>query len=330
MMPAARARNDLPEVVRFLRRPESYPEPTLRVDLVETHFSFVFLTDHHVYKLKKSERYPFLDLSQLSARHANCLEEYRLNRMLSPDVYLGVVPLCRDAHGRLNLDQHGEVVDYLVHMVRLDDRRNLEYQLTHGRPRAEAVTAAADLLSRFYQRTDAREATDVAARRRDVDSQAEELLGLVDDPHATRLRDGLLHWIDLHEDLLQDRQRVDAHGDLRPQHIYLGEPPRIIDRLEFDARLRRMDPVEELAFLAMECERLGQRWVGDRFLERYFAVSGDRAPTTLEPFYQASRALLWALLSARHLVTGHNGREHWLTRSRLYLELGMRSLRSAI
>lgn len=330
MMLAARPRNDLPEVMRFLRCPESYPELTVRVDLVETHFSFVFLTDHHVYKLKKSERYPFLDLSKLAARHANCLEELRLNRMLSPDVYLGVVSLCRDTHGRLNLRQDGEVVDYLVHMVRLDDRLNLEYQLTHGPLRPEAITAAVDLLTDFYQRTNARQATDVGSRRRNLQSQAEELLALVDDPHVTRLRDGLLHWIDLHEDMLRERQRVDAHGDLRPQHIYLGEPPRIIDRLEFDARLRRMDPVEELAFLAMECERLGHRWVGDLFLERYCRVSGDRGPATLEPFYKASSAMLWALLSARHLVTGHNCREHWLTRSRLYLELGMRSLRSAV
>ncbi|MCC5858656.1 MAG: hypothetical protein JJT90_10905 [Ectothiorhodospiraceae bacterium] len=330
MTPATRPPQDLPEVVRFLQRPSSYPEPTARVDLVETHFSFVFLTDHHVYKLKKRERYPFLDLSELSARHANCQEEYRLNRMLSPDIYLGVATLCRDAQGRLNLHQEGEVVDYLVHMVRLDDRTNLEHQLRYGRPRPQAVTAAADLLTDFYQRTNTREATDVTARRRQVHSQAEELLGLIDDPHVSRLRDGLLRWIGRHEDTLQGRQRVDAHGDLRPQHIYLGDPPHIIDRLEFDARLRRMDPVEELAFLALECERLGQPWVGNRFLERYVQVSGDRAPATLEPFYQASRALLWALLSARHLVTGHNGREHWLTRSRLYLELGMRNLRSAV
>ncbi len=330
MTPVGRLRHDLPEVVRFLQRPASYPEPTARVDLVETHFSFVFLTDHHVYKLKKSERYPFLDLSALSARYTNCQEEYRLNRLLSPDIYLGVVALCRDAHGRLNLRQDGEVVDYLVHMVRLDARTNLEHQIRHGQPRPDAITAAADLLTDFYQRTDTREATDVTARRDQVNSQAEELLELIDDPHVSRLQDGLLRWIGQHEVTLRGRQRVDAHGDLRPQHIYLADPPRIIDRLEFDARLRRMDPVEELAFLALECERLGQPWVGNRFLERYFQVSGDHAPATLKPFYQASRALLWALLSARHLVTGHNGREHWLTRSRLYVELGMRNLRSAV
>ncbi|MHB1438332.1 MAG: hypothetical protein ACYCVX_12445, partial [Thiobacillus sp.] len=40
----------------FLGRPAAYPEAPLRVEAVETHMSWVFLTDTHAYKLKKPVR----------------------------------------------------------------------------------------------------------------------------------------------------------------------------------------------------------------------------------------------------------------------------------
>ena len=50
---------------------------------------------------------------------------------------------------------------------------------------------------------------------------------------------------------------VEAHGDLRPEHVCLLPEPQIIDCLEFSRDFRILDPADELAFLALECERLG-------------------------------------------------------------------------
>ncbi|MFC3284533.1 hypothetical protein [Litchfieldella rifensis] len=326
----ATSTDDLAEKVRFLSQPEAYPDQPASVQLVETHFSYVFLTDTRVYKLKKNERYPFLDLSSLEARLANCREEDRLNRWLAPDVYLGIVPLHRTSEGALSLHPDGAVVDYLVHMVRLADERNLEYQLCHGGLQPTDITAAADWMTEFYRHTDRKGTTDVAARRRDCERTAEELMELVNDSRVPELRDQLLRWMKANDRLLAQRALVDAHGDLRPQHLYLGAHPRVIDRLEFDASLRRLDPLEELAFLTLECDRLGQRWVGEHFLERYELLCDDTSPPGLVPFYQASRALTWALLSANHLVTNPESRGHWRERTRLYLDMGMTSLRSMV
>jgi uncharacterized protein len=91
------------EKVRALRLAATYDEPTQAVDLIETHFAWVFLTDDCVYKLKKPIRAPGLDLLDLDKRHHNCLEELRLNRRLAPDVYLGLVPLTRESDGPLRL-----------------------------------------------------------------------------------------------------------------------------------------------------------------------------------------------------------------------------------
>ena len=56
---------------------------------------------------------------------------------------------------------------------------------------------------------------------------------------------------------MRDRRIVDGHGDLRPEHIWLDDPIEIIDCLEFNARLRAVDPFDEIAFLSLKCERLG-------------------------------------------------------------------------
>ena len=50
--------------VAFLRQPTSFKEPTYRVEAIETHMSWVFLTDDHAYKLKKPVCYPFSTSAQ--------------------------------------------------------------------------------------------------------------------------------------------------------------------------------------------------------------------------------------------------------------------------
>ena len=106
----------------FLRRPASYGGCTRRVETIETHMSWVFLTDAHAYKLKKPVHQDLFDFRSLAARRHYCEEELRLNRRLAPDVYLGIAVLSIDRLGRLHLGQHGTVVDWLVRMRRLPIR----------------------------------------------------------------------------------------------------------------------------------------------------------------------------------------------------------------
>ena len=71
------------------------------------------------------------------------------------------------------------------------------------------------------------------------------------------------------------RRIIDGHSDLRPEHICLGDPVRIIDCLEFNARLRMVDPFDEIAFLCVECERLGARWAGEYLRRRIMHALND-------------------------------------------------------
>ena len=57
--------SELPEIVQALLKPEIYPDPTQRVELVQTQMSFLFLTDRYVYKTKKPVNFGFLDYTTL-------------------------------------------------------------------------------------------------------------------------------------------------------------------------------------------------------------------------------------------------------------------------
>lgn len=320
---------DLTAKVEFLRRPSSYPGHVAHVDVIETHLSWVFLTTTLVYKLKKPVRYPFVDLSSLTARRDNCAEEVRLNRQLAPGVYLGVATLRLTDGGTLQLGDAGRPVEYLVKMRRLPDAASLLAHIERNRVDRRQVDAAARELARFYRGAEVVGKVDVDALSGGIHTENGELVRcLADGDGPPPLYAVLDSWIAHNHSLLAGRNIIEAHGDLRPQHIYLGEHPLFIDRLEFNRRLRLLDPAEELAFLAIECDRLGQAWVGEQFFERYSDETGDRPPANLVAFYKGRRALLWALLSARHLCRGDRG-SRWRDVAGAYLQLGLEAMRNS-
>jgi aminoglycoside phosphotransferase family enzyme len=132
-------------------------------------------------------------------------------------------------------------------------------------------------------------------------------------------------WARLEQELMQRAQQkriVEAHGDLRPEHICLSDPPCVIDSLEFSADLRTLDSGEELAFLGVECDRLGSAWVGKAVLQAYCAQSGDPITSELMDFYRSRRATVRAKLVAWHLRDpAVCGLANWRQDTREYLDL---------
>ena len=121
---------------------------------------------------------------------------------------------------------------------------------------------------------------------------------------------------------IRDGRIVEGHGDLRPEHICLTPKPIVIDCLEFCQELRELDPADELAFLALECERLNQPCVGDWFRKAYEQKTGDRIPPPLLAFYRAYRILRRAKIAAWHLrEPAIRDPARFAAKARRYLEL---------
>jgi len=77
----------------LLTNPACYDHPVAKLDLIETHISWVLLTGLYAYKIKKPVNLGFLDFSTLALREQDCHDELRLNRRLAADYYLDVVAI---------------------------------------------------------------------------------------------------------------------------------------------------------------------------------------------------------------------------------------------
>lgn len=333
----------LADKVGFLRDPAHYPAPTRSVETVETHISWVFLTESYAYKLKKPLRCGYLDFSTLEARRIDCEEEVRLNRRLAAAVYLGVLPLVLGDDG-LRLGGRGPPVDWLVKMRRLPAARMLD-SLIRSRTVTEApIRQLARLLASFY--AGARAEPMGAARYRarlaqQIAESGHELarteFGL---PRArvVRLAAAQTEFVQRQASVLDERvargRIVEGHGDLRPEHVCLLPDPVVIDCLEFKRDYRILDPLDELGYLALECERLGMPEIGPWLLIAYAEASGDMWPAALLHFYQSCRAALRAKLAVWHLTDVDDGRrqapEKWVAAARDYLGLAERHIAKAM
>ena len=95
---------------------------------------------------------------------------------------------------------------------------------------------------------------------------------------------------------------MEGHGDLRPEHVHLGEPVQVIDCLEFSRAMRILDPYDEIGYLGLECAMLGAQWVRPMLLDLLETRLGGRPEKDVLALYGGFRALLRARLCIAHLL----------------------------
>ncbi|MBY5344427.1 hypothetical protein E0H35_23985 [Rhizobium leguminosarum bv. viciae] len=283
-------------------------------ELRETHMSWLFLGAERVYKLKKAVRYPFLDFSSVARRRYFCFEELRLNRRLAGKTYISVVPICRTADGGLragDVGGVGEAIDWVVEMLRLPDRDMLDYRMQSASVESSDIDAVALLLSDFYRSLLSEHVVcehQVAYMSQQLEGDAtvlcREEFGLAQQvsPLLAKAREELAECTsELHRRMRAGWFR-EGHGDLRPEHVWLGRPLQIIDCLEFNRMMRIVDPYQEVAQLGMECSVAGYPWIADFLTARVAGDLGGKPSERLLQFYTATKALLRARLCMAHLL----------------------------
>ena len=300
---------DLGRLVERLSDPAFYPERTRTVEVIQTHISFIFLTDEHAYKVKKPVDFGFLDYTTLAKRKECCEREVTLNRRLCPDTYLGVVEL-RESDGRLSLDGPGETVECAVKMKRLPADRMLRRVLGRGEGDDDLFRRIARIVADFHAQTvlspevGAIKGLDGAKLNCDENfTQTEKYVGTLV-PAATFdfTRTSTDLFFQRHPGLFARRVRegriVDGHGDLHLDSICATEPIRIFDCIEFNERFRIQDTAEEVAFLAMDLDFHGYAPFGKAFVGAYVKASGDGEVLRLLAFYKAYRGYVRAKVSS--------------------------------
>ena len=318
-------------LVNVLRQPTLYGKHVSSVECIETHISWVFLTDQFAFKLKKPVRFDFLDFSTAALREQACREELRLNRRLARDVYLDLVPVAIE-NNQFHLGSGGKIVDWLVKMRRLPADRALDQLVKSRTISSNQVEQIAHLLGDFYAqlppiciRTEDY-LDELAHHLRDNEHQLLDTRHDLDITAIERIHEAQWRYLTLARDILASRvldgRIVEGHGDLRPEHIYLTPHPVIIDCIEFNRDYRILDVADELSFLTMETARLLAPWIGESVLTTYSKCTGDHPPPNLLAFYSAYRACVRAkvlVLRAGQLAGAK--RDQSTTDARCYLDL---------
>ena len=306
-------------LIAALHDPAAYPHPVQAVDYLETHISHVFLAGDYAYKLKKPVNFGFLDFSTPDKRRAACHEELRLNRRLAPDIYLGVVPVCRSDSGyRLapgGCAPHETEAEVAVQMRRLPQDGLLDRLAQRGQLEVAHLIDVARQIAAFHAR---------AARGPDIErygtldrirapaiqnfEQTAPYVGRAVTVERHRaLRAATEAFLDRHAERfaarVQTHRIVDGHGDLHLRNMCLMDGRVVIfDCIEFNPALRAGDVLSDVAFLTMDLDHRDLPAHANRFLNEYLEQSGDYAGLPLLDYYQAYRACVRAKVSCFEIV----------------------------
>jgi aminoglycoside phosphotransferase family enzyme/predicted kinase len=323
----------------FLLNPNSYPHRPRRVRLVQTHSSFVFLASPFVYKVKKPVNFGFLNFSTLPKRRHFCEREVALNRRLSPNIYLGVVPISR-RDGRLTFGEGDEVVEYAVKMRKLSERHFLDQLVQRDEAVPGDLNRIAILLKQFYQAQQPTEEIEVWGRidrlRISTDEnfrQTREFIGqTLSRPAFEAIRFYMDRFYSRHARLfasrVKERRIRDCHGDLHLEHIHVT--PRalhIYDCIEFNDRFRYVDVANDAAFLAMDLDYEGRPDLARYFVTQMAAALHDEGMLRLMDFYKCYRAYVRGKVESLHSVAHavpEQERQASAERARRYFQLALR------
>lgn len=290
--------------ITFLSSPAAYPEPTSAVQHLQTHISHIFLTDCYAYKIKKPVDFGFLNFTTLEKRRFYCHEELRLNRRLSPDIYLEVVALRDDGQGGLTFFGEGAVREYAVKMRRMPAERIMARLLELGAVTEAEITQIAEKVAGFHAAAERGHAIASFGSRAMIREnwnenlqQAAPYIGRTLSTSDHRLiSDWVTSCLECNGELLEQRVQQgfirDCDGDLHSENICLDDQVHIFDCIEFNEKFRYSDTAADVAFLAMDLENHGRRDLAEKFVANYETVSNDFSLRGVLPLYLVNRAFI--------------------------------------
>ena len=307
--------------------------------MLETHISWVLVAGERAYKLKKALHTPFLDAHTLALRHAQGLEELRLNRRLAPALYLDLLPVTGPAAAP-QLGGPGPALEWAVAMRAFSQDGLWQHLADRGALRPAMVDALAGQLARFH----AGAAVAVPggpwgqadAVRAAWQANLDELAPLLDETQRTHVLAPLQAWAHAAGAALAPlfTRRLatgfvrEGHGDLHLGNVVqIDGQPTAFDGIDFNAALRWSDTASDIAFLAMDLHAHGLPALAHRFVNAWVEASGDVQALRLLPGYQVDRALVRAkvalLRAAQPGERGGPGEARDRASAQRYLDLAL-------
>ncbi|MDD5643487.1 MAG: hypothetical protein PHX53_17690, partial [Syntrophales bacterium] len=245
------------DVVTKLLDPAVYPDPTTTVALVQTHISWVFITDGFAYKVKKPVDLGFLNFTTLRRRHFYLNQELILNRRLCPEIYLEVLAIT--AHqGGVRLGGPGHPLEYALKMVRMPQEGMMDEVADRGELKKEHLDRIIARLVPFYAQAATGPRINKFGEPAIIHFNHQEnfarTAGLAGEILSPELFDRIkvFSWGFLQKNRRLFLRRIkegrirDCHGDLHMKNICLADGVYIYDCIEFNHRFRYGDVAADI------------------------------------------------------------------------------------
>lgn len=291
------------EMLESLKRKEAYDEPVKEIRLIQTHISWVFLTGDYAYKIKKPVDFGFLDFTTLEKRKKFCKREVEINRMFSPEMYLGVVPVNKFGDHSIKINGPGETIDYAVKMKQLPQELLMNRLLDKNQVETKDIEKIVEILIDFYSKTQTfRDPHSIGSMEtvrfnwnenfkqtrtfmgktiqkktyENIKNSVEKFMHEKKGLFEKRLREGFVKW---------------CHGDLHSGNIFIvDQKVYIFDAIEFNERFAISDVASDIAFLSMDLEFRKRKYLSEYLIRKYVEDTGDIDMEKLLDFYRCYRA----------------------------------------
>ncbi len=245
-------------------KPEAYAQDPGKIELIQTHISFVFLTKNYVYKVKKAVNFGFLDFSTLEKRHLFCEKELEINRRLCPEIYLEVVPIKKS--NIIKVNGEGETIEYALKMKRLPQERIMTVLLKEHKVDKKTIDDIAQIVAQFHSRAQTNPEISQFGSLKIVKTNWDENFSqttkyinqTISQTEFQFIQNKINTFMEKNKALFESRitnNRIrDCHGDLHSGNIFITDKICIFDAIEFNDRFRYSDVAADVAFLAMDLD----------------------------------------------------------------------------
>ncbi len=249
-----------------------YPHKVSRVEIEETHISWVILTGHFAYKIKKGLKFGrILDFSTLNLRKRFCIKEVELNRVLCGEMYCGVVKVVNQKRRQdsekyglrlVNLNSKEKALEYAVKMLEIPQEFRMDSLLEKDKINSETINKLTSTLVKFHRSTPTNRKIKSFGRpefmKKKLDENFTTLSRLANVNH--KFERSLNLFVKNNDNLFLERIRDekirDIHGDLYLKNVFIMPDSKfyLYDRIEFNDSLRYADVAEDVAHLAMDLD----------------------------------------------------------------------------
>ena len=304
-------RASIPTLIKQMLKPDFYPHPvSKKIQLVQTHISYILLTGDYAYKVKKPVNFGFLDFSTLEKRSHFCQEELRLNFIGAAELYLEVLPITQDGE-QYHLGGTTEAVEYALKMHQFAEEGLLSTMLERGKLSESHIEELGKVVAHYHAQTETsdyiRSFGEVDKVRRSIDENYEVTSKYIGKAQTeTQYKETKAYTDNFfiqHPQLFVNRIKNDwireCHGDLHLRNICTWHSQILLfDCIEFNESFRFVDVMYDIAFTVMDLEARERKDLANIFLNTYLEQTGDWEGLQLLPLYLSRQAYVRAKVNS--------------------------------